>query len=246
MSVTARTCAAALLAAACCNAQALIITQQRQFAMGDATPWIVDFGQHQVAQSVALDFDRFDPGLGMLTAARWELQSELSVNVLADVHGDSRHPGAGQLNYGLSAYSSNAAGQPYLLGADTVLGGMLSDLRSCTAPVGASVCSIAIDDTLALDSTVAVSDLAALSGVGTFTQSLVATLNLSVLPDPLSGMLSRGSFLWVDSSARGGIGKLTLTYEYEPSGQSVPEPAPLALSTLGVLMMAMRRRRGVG
>ena len=234
--------AACLVFATALPARAGVIVQDLSFNFGP-------LGSLQgTGHSVSVDartqwFQQFDPSLGTLTAARWELRSawvgfgSASVSSLR-TEADAPVTGIFALSLGLDT-RVNAAGS--LLGTG---GQYFSESRqasrACTTTRALGPCQIELETGASFDAVVLATDLAELTGTAAFEQGVEAALALhnTVASSPVEGvnMHSSGQLIWADRADRGGFGRLRLVYEYDEAGPTgVPEPPSLALVALSLV-----------
>jgi hypothetical protein len=249
----ARAACAALcaLALAPVPAQAGLIVQDLDFAFGPLTG-LPGEGDHTTDDARARLFQQFDPALGTLTAARWELQSAwvaFGAATLTSQHTDPDAPVTAifGIQIGMDTRVNAAGGLLGTAGQYFSYGRQAS--TGCTTTLVHGPCQLPLEFGAVFDAVLQADDLAALTGNGVFEQGVEAAIAVhNTIDRGPADITSAAQLIWADRDDRGGSGRLRLVYEFdETSGpQPVPEPGTLALAALGLGLLRRPRKRSAG
>jgi len=239
-------------------AAAALLVQDLDFAFGPLSVQTAA-GTHTEVDQRSRMFQQFDPGIGVLTGARWELTSAWGVDGTLTLSSISTNPAAQVsatmlLQAGLDT-RLNAAGS--LLGTQgQYFSASGSTSAACSTTLAAGPCTTTAATGALFDGTLAVTDLAALIGAGQFEQGVEAAVRSDIMLQGPGGVSLFSQLVWADSFDRYQIGRLRLVYEWQPFGSGdggdgggdpipVPEPGSLLLAAtaLPALLAAGRRRR---
>ncbi|MCZ4303107.1 PEP-CTERM sorting domain-containing protein [Zoogloeaceae bacterium G21618-S1] len=234
------------------NAWADVIVQTRNFSVADLDGGVNGVGWHSRQQSSLLQFNLFDATLGTLTGARWVIDSSVRANARSIVTSTA-------LN---NVFEGGMLDAHFLSGTDWLLGtggtGIFSVYQeandSCIA-TKLQGCILDLQLHADLMGQIVATDLLAFAGIGSFNQQVATIMEYQNSPFvPWSedfSKLSMDTAAGYDFASEGGFGTLSLVYEYEASGSTlppgtVPEPSSALLIGLAGAMLATMRRRGAG
>lgn len=221
------------------DASASVMVQHQNFDLFGASYPLYGEGTTATGENTFLSYQRWDPAMGTLTAARWVLSSWLIAGGVGFVSSTSTDPN--QVVEG-SVEMRLRAGATHLVGTGSPASHMTLDHTfgfACSTSVATGQCVIDLDFSEALNRQLEATDLSAFVGSGNFNQGveLAGYLN-NTARSPFVDISSIGAFHLFGGLGTSTGARLDLVYEYEAPGASVPEPASALLAGLGLALLA--------
>jgi hypothetical protein len=233
------------------HARGAVLVQDLDFAFG---PLATLVGQNTmtVADQRTRQFQQFDPTLGTLQSARWELVSAWGADVqavLASVSTNRDAPVAGVLGLQVAMdtrinFAGGLAGTGGLYFSTAA-----ATSAECVTTLAFGPCVFGTAMGTLFDGVIEATVLDELIGFGQFEQGVEAALALSTLLEGPGSVSAFTQLQWADRADRNQSGRLRLVYDFDPhvTTPELPEPPSGALAGAALFLLAglrrLRRRR---